>query len=136
MKEYVLDANAVLRYLVKGAGVEILDRVFTQAHRGEAVVSISVINLGEVLYILAKRAGMPSAIETLRTFAHYIDSVVVSQDTAMEAATLKFNYKLGYADCFAAALAIRKRATLVTADPDFSKLGKLVKVLSLPRHRS
>jgi predicted nucleic acid-binding protein len=42
---------------------------------------------------------------------------------------------LGYADCFAAALAMRRDATLVTADPDFVKLGKQLKILALPRHK-
>jgi hypothetical protein len=29
---------------------------------------------------------------------------------------------------------MRLRATLVTADPEFAKLGKQLKVLALPRH--
>jgi len=29
---------------------------------------------------------------------------------------------------------MRLRATLVTADPDFERLGKQLKVLALPRH--
>ncbi|MDR3753776.1 MAG: type II toxin-antitoxin system VapC family toxin [Terracidiphilus sp.] len=136
MKEYVLDANAVLRYFVKGPGIEILDRIFAQAQRGEAALAMSVINRGEALYILAKRVGMLNAIETLRTLAHYVESVDVSEQFATEAATLKFNYRLGYADCFAAILAIRRGATLVTADPDFVKLGRILKVLGLPRHKS
>lgn len=136
MKEYVLDANAVLRYLVKGPGIEILDRVFAQAQRGEAAMAMSVINRGEALYVLAKRVGMRAAIETLRTLAHYVESVDVSEQFATEAATLKFNYRLGYGDCFAAVLAIRGGATLVTADPDFAKFGKLVKILHLPRHKA
>jgi predicted nucleic acid-binding protein len=135
VKQYVLDANAVYRYLTKGPGIETLDRVFAQAQRSEAAVAISVINRGEALYVLAKRVGMLAAIETFRTLAHFIESVEVSEQLATEAATLKFSYKLGYADCFAAILAIRRSATLVTADPDFAKLGKLVKVLSLPRHK-
>lgn len=136
MKEYVLDANAVLRYFVKGPGVETLDRVFSQAQRGEAAVAMSVINRGEALYVLAKRAGMLASIETFRTLAHFVESIDASEQFATEAATLKFSYKLGYADCFAAVLAIRRGATLVTADPDFAKLGKLVRVLSLPRYKA
>jgi predicted nucleic acid-binding protein len=41
---------------------------------------------------------------------------------------------LGYADCYAAALAMRMDATLVTTDLDFAKLGKKLKLLVLPRH--
>jgi predicted nucleic acid-binding protein len=134
VKQYVLDANAVLRYLTNGPGIERLDRLFAQAQRGEASLSMSVINRGEVLYNLAKRAGMLEAIAALRTIAHYVESVDATEEQANGAATLKFIYKLGYADCFAADLAIRKGATLVTADGDFVKLGKQLKVLALPRH--
>jgi predicted nucleic acid-binding protein len=38
---------------------------------------------------------------------------------------------LPYADSFAAALAVRERATLVTSDPDFERLGKQVPILWL-----
>ena len=97
---------------------------------------MSVINRGEALYVLAKRVGMLASIETLRTLAHFVESIDVNEQFATEAATLKFMYKLGYADCFAAALAIRRRATIVTADPDFAKLARLVKVLRLPPHKA
>jgi predicted nucleic acid-binding protein len=47
---------------------------------------------------------------------------------------LRIRYKLGFADCFAAELCIRTGATLVTADPDFERLGKQLRILALPRH--
>jgi predicted nucleic acid-binding protein len=134
VKQFVLDANVLIRYLTKGPGIERIDRLFAQAQRGDAGLSISVINRGEALYTLAKRAGMLEAIEALRVLAHYVESVDVTEEQANGAATLKFIYKLGYADCFAADLAIRRGATLVTADPEFVKLGKQLKVLALPRH--
>ncbi|MGA3334994.1 MAG: type II toxin-antitoxin system VapC family toxin [Terracidiphilus sp.] len=134
MKRYVLDANALMRYLTKGPGIERLDKLFAQAQRGEASLSMSVINRGEVLYNLAKRAGMLEAVAALRTMAHYVESVDATEEQANGAAALKFIYKLGYADCFAADLAIRRGATLVTADRDFVKLGKQLKVLALPHH--
>jgi len=134
VKRYVLDANALMRYLTKGPGIERLDKLFAQAQRGEASLSMSVINRGEVLYNLAKRAGMLEAVAALRTMAHYVESVDATEEQANGAAALKFIYKLGYADCFAADLAIRRGATLVTADRDFVKLGKQLKVLALPHH--
>jgi predicted nucleic acid-binding protein len=41
----------------------------------------------------------------------------------MSAADVRVRYKLYYADSFAAALAIEKKATLVTGDSDFRRLG-------------
>ena len=134
MKNYVLDANAVIRYLIKGPGVEKIDKLFAQSQRGEVALFISVINRGEVLYTLAKRAGMGAAKEAMQTLDQYLEAMAATQDVADRAAALKFNYKLGYGDCFAAELAVRLSATLVTADPGFTKVGKQLKILALPRH--
>ena len=134
MKHYVLDANAIIRYLTEGPGIERLDTLYDRARRGEIHLWMSVINRGEALYSLAKRSGMLEAIEALRILAHFVESVPVSEEHADGAATFKFMYKLGCADCFAAHLAIRLGATLVTADPEFAKLGKQLKILALPRH--
>jgi predicted nucleic acid-binding protein len=41
----------------------------------------------------------------------------------MSAADVRVRYKLYYADAFAAALAIERKATLVTRDSDFRCLG-------------
>jgi predicted nucleic acid-binding protein len=62
--------------------------------------------------------------------------VDVDASQAIQAATLKHRYKLGYADSYAAVLALTNRATLVSADPGFEKLGKLLKWLKLPRFHS
>jgi predicted nucleic acid-binding protein len=65
-----------------------------------------------------------------------LEPVVADEAQVEAAAAVRLKYKLGYADCFAASLAIRERATLVTADPDFAKLGQQLKVLALPRHKA
>ena len=135
MRQYVLDANAITRYLTKGSGIEKLDSLFAQARQGDAHLSISVNNRGEVLYQLARRAGLQEATKTLQALARSTESVGITEEQADAAAALKFIYKLGYADCFAAELAMRTGATIVTADPDFAKLGKQLKILALPRHR-
>jgi len=44
------------------------------------------------------------------------------------AAIYKATYKMSYADCFAAALAKTKKATLVTGDKDFKQLESEIKV--------
>jgi predicted nucleic acid-binding protein len=97
---------------------------------------ISVINWGEALYTLARLAGPSRAKADLKALSTVIESIAVNEAQAEAAATLKFRYKIGYADSYAAVLALQSGATLVTADPDFAKLGKQLKVLSLPRHSS
>jgi predicted nucleic acid-binding protein len=45
----------------------------------------------------------------------------------------QISVQTGYADSFAAALAIEYGATLVSADPAFEKLEKKLKWMKLPR---
>lgn len=134
MKAYVLDANAAMRYLSNGLGEERVAALIQRAAKGEARLLISVVNWGEVLYSLAKLAGLSKATADLKALSTVVESVVADEAQAEMAATLKFRYKMGYADTYAAALALRMSATLVTADPDFAKLGRQLKVLALPRH--
>jgi predicted nucleic acid-binding protein len=58
----------------------------------------------------------------------------VDRERASRAGALKQKHSLGYADAFAAELAIDRGAWLVTADPEFEKVGKALSVYSLPRH--
>jgi ribonuclease VapC len=134
VKQYVLDANAVMRYLSNGSGEEKVAMLIQRAAKGEARLLISVINWGEVLYSLARLAGLNKATADLKALGAIVESVDADEDQAEAAASLKFRYKMGYADTYAAALAMRTGATLVTADPAFAKLGKQLKVLALPRH--
>ena len=135
MKDYVLDANAVLRYLAIGDG-EGGDKVlglFEQAERGQTQLSMSVINLGEVFYILLKRVGEQRALHYIRVLQHGITVVDADANRTIQAARLKHQLKLGYADSFAAALALELKATLVSADPAFEKVGKDLKWMRLPK---
>ena len=133
VKEYILDANAVLAYLYskESENSATLDRLIDLAERSEALLSISAINLGEVFYTLRKTLTEESALRLIGKIAGLAVVVEVNPDTAIRAAELKYRYKLGYADSFAALLAIERKATLVSADPDFEKLGKVLRWMKL-----
>ena len=135
MKDYVLDANAVLRYFGVGAGRggEKVRGMFEQAQRKEAHLSMSAINVGEVLYILLKHAGEERALQYIQALQHAVTMVDADVNRTIRAATLKHQYKIGYANSFAAALALESRATLVSADPSFEKIGKPLKWMRLPK---
>ena len=60
--------------------------------------------------------------------------MAADQERATRAAALKQKHNLSYADSFAAELAIDYKAWLVTADPEFSKVGKALSVYALPRY--
>ena len=134
MKRYVLDANALVRLYRDIPGADAVDNLLRQAKAGRAQLSISVINLAEVLYILTRYLGNGKARQCIETALAAVEAVPANVQMAMDAASLRSRYKLGLAECFAAELAIRTNAALVTADPEFAKLGKQLKVLALPRH--
>jgi ribonuclease VapC len=134
MKIYVLDASAVIRYLSNGAGEQKVEALLQRAAKGEAGLLISTVNWGEALYSLAKKVGLKIATADLRALSAFVESVSADEANAQVAATIRLHHGLGYADCFAAALAIRMNATLVTSDPDLAKLGKKLKILLLSGH--
>jgi ribonuclease VapC len=134
VKLYVLDASAAIVFLSKSANYERVAALVKKVSQGEARLIISMINWGEVLYSMAKSVGMFRATADLKAMSAFLEPVAVDEALAESAATVKFHYKLGYADCFAASLAMRMNATLITADPDFAKLGKKLKILALSRH--
>jgi predicted nucleic acid-binding protein len=134
MKDYVLDANAVIRYFAvgDGQGGDKVRNLFEQAERNQARLSMSVINMGEVFYILLKHIGEQTALQYVQVLQHAVTMIDANANRTIEAATLKHQYKLGYADSFAAALALESKATLVSADPAFEKVGKALKWMRLP----
>jgi predicted nucleic acid-binding protein len=60
--------------------------------------------------------------------------VTVDRARASRAGALKQKHGLAYADAFAAELAIEHGAWLVTADPEFAKVGQALSIYSLPRY--
>lgn len=94
---------------------------------------MSVVNLGEVLYVLLKYVGEQRARHYVQVLQHAATMVEADAAQALGAAEMKHKYKLGYADSFAAMLAVTLKATLVSADPGFEKLGKTLKWARLPK---
>ncbi|HZD49311.1 MAG TPA: PIN domain-containing protein [Silvibacterium sp.] len=137
MKHYILDANAVLFYLrlPRGEGSDKIASLVRDAEQGTVRLSMSVINLGEVLYILMKSVDEAKALQAIRELRQVISIADADMERAIQAAMLKYQYKLGYAGAFAAALAIECGATLVSADPVFEKLERKLKWMKLPRFR-
>jgi ribonuclease VapC len=124
-ERYILDSYAILAYLEAEQGSSRVKTLLEAADSGECSLYMCAINLGEVAYIVERERGLPKAQETLA----YIDELpveIIDADRALTlaAAHIKANCPVAYADCFAAALAQNKRATLVTGDPEFSEIEK------------
>jgi predicted nucleic acid-binding protein len=134
VKEYVLDANALIRFFRRAPGSLDVRSIIQQAKEGRAHLATSAANLCEAFYVLARYFGAEHARQCIREINNAMTVAVIDDAVALDAAMLKLHYKLGLADCFAAELAMRTKATLVTADPEFKRLGKQLKILALPHH--
>jgi predicted nucleic acid-binding protein len=135
-RRYVLDANALIGFFEgRQPAAERVRKLLAEADRNGVPLWMSAINWGEVFYTEWRRHGESKAREA-ETNLRRLPVLVVSVDLerATRAAALKQKHNLGYADAFAAELAIDQAASLVTADPEFSKMGKALSVYSLPRH--
>ena len=131
--EYVLDSSAFLAFLKGEPGATLVASIM--ASEGFHI-SISAINLGEVFHLTLRHRSEAVALEVeARTLqSPNIEVVESTWDRVKAAAKLKAAGGLSYADCFAAALALERAATLITSDSEFRTLemqGKL-KVLWLP----
>jgi predicted nucleic acid-binding protein len=135
-RRYVLDANALIGLLEDRAGTAPrVRRLFEGAFRSGLPLLLSAVNWGEVFYIVWRRHGQENARAAEAKLRQLPILVIPADlDRATRAASLKQKHNLGYADAFAAELAIERGARLVTADPGFSKLGRTLSVYALPRH--
>jgi len=108
-----------------------------EAARTGMPLQMSAVNWGEVFYSLWKQDGETEA-QRLNVEIGELPLAILEVDRARatRAAEIKATYGLGYADSFAAALAVELSAVLVSADPEFAKMGKRLKLLDLPRHLS
>ena len=96
---------------------------------------MSAVNWGEVFYIAWRRHGEDIALDVEAKLRDLPVAVIpVDRERASRSGALKEKHRLGYADAFAAELAMERGAWLVTADPEFSKVGKGLSVYPLPRH--
>ena len=111
-----------------------VDSLFRQAHLSKTPVFMSVVNWGEVYYTEWQERGQDHA-ELIRHSMARLPIVLVPADEeiSLHAARLKAKHKIPFADAFAAATALRHDATLVTADPDFKKLGSQIKIMWLAK---
>lgn len=129
MKTAVLDTSALLAYFFDEPGSEKTEEIINKATEADRPIFISAVNWAEVLYKMQHKhgkAGFETAKHFERTTA--VEAVAVDREQAEAAASLKEKYGLGLADAFAAALAIHKKAELVTADHDFKAVEKEIKI--------
>ncbi len=122
-KAIVLDSWAVIAYLEGEASAKRVADHIADAHEQNIPLFISVVNAGEVWYIIAREASVNDADRSITELRHLgIEFVDADWVLAHEAGGFKSKYRMSFADCFAAALAKHKKALLLTGDPEFKQV--------------
>lgn len=128
-KKFVLDACALLRLIQDEPGADRVHSLLNGAFSGKHDVSMHLINLGEVIYIIGKEFGWEvSQRKKAEIGLLPLRILPFSESLFWKAVELKAHHALSYADCFAAAAAIKEHAILLTSDPEFQTVKHLVKV--------
>jgi ribonuclease VapC len=122
-KAYVLDSWAVLAYLEdEDSGQKVADLI-SDAHEHGIPLFMSVVNAGEVWYILAREVSEAEADKALHDLRQLgIELQDMDMKLARLAGGFKAKHRMSYADCFAAALASEHKAELVTGDKEFKQV--------------
>jgi predicted nucleic acid-binding protein len=129
MRLVLFDAHAILLWTQKEPGYERVKSLLLACRENSITGYMSYINLGEVYYKTIRAVGLSQAKTFLDNFFRLpITLVLPDCDLIWKASEIKAEFSISYADCFAAATAVRYQATIVTGDPEFKRLGSLVKV--------
>ncbi len=127
MKTRVLDTWPILGWVNgRQPATELVERLFDESAAGGAQLFMSAINAGEV-YCVLRKLHSEGLAESWRNSSRTLPVTinVPTLDEIWDAALLKGQYAISYADAFAARLAQKHRCALVTGDPDFRALANL-----------
>ncbi|MFO7859990.1 MAG: type II toxin-antitoxin system VapC family toxin [Desulfosalsimonas sp.] len=131
-KKFILDSYALLAFFQAEQGGEVVRDIFKKAQAGEAVPLLSVINLGEIYYIVSRKLGMETGQAVLEDISKLpVDLIEAGTARVLAAAEIKAQHPLSYADAFAVAAAMEFSATIVTGDPEFKAVESYSSVLWL-----
>lgn len=126
MTASVLDSWAMIAWLQgEEPARDKVRSILEQASRGEATASMSLINIGEVFYLIAKRYGAARAERLLSDLPTMpIRALLPDRKLILDAARRKSRFPISYADAFAVETARQQKAALVTGDPELLALSK------------
>ena len=130
--KYILDSYALLAYFqAEPAGAKVRD-ILKEASAGAVAVFLSVISLGEIYYIVARKRGEEKAGEITELISRLpVGLVDATKERVLAAARVKAQHPVSYADAFVVAAAIEFTATIITGDPEFKETESRVAVLWL-----
>ena len=132
MENAVLDSYAVLAFLFKEKGHEIVLGLFEKAVEADKKLLIATPNWAEVRYVVERKVGAARWAEVrAKLLGLPIEIIDADQRLAETAGGIKAFHKMSLADCFAAALARLRKAEIYTGDPEFTAIEAEQKIVWL-----
>jgi predicted nucleic acid-binding protein len=129
-RSVVLDASALMTFFDGRPGADKVEELITRAAERKCELLMSIVNWGEVYYSVWRAKGPGVAHKVATAIAQLpIRLVDAGYELTKLAAELRAERKLPYADCFAAALAVDRSASLATSDADFARLERRLTLL-------
>jgi ribonuclease VapC len=128
MPATVLDSFALIAYFRgEPAGVPVKE-LLQKASKADKPVHMTEVNYAEVKYMILRKDGADALAEAAKILiALPIEFHPANRELADVAADFKSRFSLSLADSFAAALAKKLKAELVTGDPEFKAAEKEIK---------
>jgi ribonuclease VapC len=126
---YVLDSYALLAFFENEPSGAVVERILGDCDQAHAESWLSIINLGEVLYITERERGLHMAQRVVAAIDQLPVRIAEADRTrTFAAAHIKARHAISYADAFAVALAQEIEGKVVTGDPEFKKVEALAPV--------
>jgi len=128
-KSWVFDAWSIMAFFEDEPAGQKVERIIADAQENQIPMMMSIINAGEIWYILAREISESEADSSMTELKHLgIEFIDADWNLTAEAARFKSKNRMSYADCFAAALAKVKKADLITGDEEFKQIENQIKI--------
>ena len=132
MATKVLDSYALMAFFEDEPGADTVRDMIFGAENGSEKLLMSVVNLGEIWYSIARTNSTDIADQYANEIMGMaIEIVDADWQLTHQAAAFKVDGNISYADCYAAALAKMREAELVTGDKEFQQLAGEIKIVWL-----
>jgi predicted nucleic acid-binding protein len=120
----VVDSWALVAWVRDEPAALQVESFLRDAQIGELTLLMSMINVAETFYILAKRNSRAVAEEFLTRLPSLpIRVMLPDEDDIMAAARIKAEHAVAFGDAFAISLAISERADVITGDEEIRRCG-------------
>jgi len=115
---FVLDACALLAFLLDEEGAVEIEKILLDAENGDCTVVVNKINALEIYYNILRMSGTARADEILNAIAIMPLTIIDTLEDPVfkEAGRIKAGYRLSLADSIAVAETKVRNARLVTSD--------------------